>query len=143
MTCCGRGMLPIGSVGITISKPRKDLDARQALPLLTSDRFEFTGGGSEIHAGAADPKHPSRTAGTRHFLRRMRLPQYSVTTARAPPRGQCVLVSQPQRFHSESAWQPASLLQANIRSVPGAFRYGSRSKSGFRPASLHAYKTDR
>jgi hypothetical protein len=28
-------MLPIGSVGMVISKPRKDSDARQALPLLT------------------------------------------------------------------------------------------------------------
>jgi hypothetical protein len=35
MTFCGRGMLPIGSVGMVISKPRKDSDARQALPLLT------------------------------------------------------------------------------------------------------------
>src|ERR1700737_4172206 len=35
MTFCGRGMLPIGSVGIVISKPRKDSDSRQALPLLT------------------------------------------------------------------------------------------------------------
>jgi hypothetical protein len=35
MTFCGRGMLPIGSVGMVISKPRKDSDARQALLLLT------------------------------------------------------------------------------------------------------------
>ena len=35
MTLCGRGMLPIGSVGMVISKPRQDSDARQALPLLT------------------------------------------------------------------------------------------------------------
>jgi hypothetical protein len=35
MTFCGRGMLPIGSVGMVISKPRKDSGARQALPQLT------------------------------------------------------------------------------------------------------------
>jgi hypothetical protein len=37
MTFCGRGMLPIGSVGMVISKPRKDSGAKQALPLLTSN----------------------------------------------------------------------------------------------------------
>src|SRR6267378_3158949 len=35
MTFCGRGMLPIGSVGMVISKPRKDSGAKQALPMLT------------------------------------------------------------------------------------------------------------
>src|SRR5260221_13292183 len=36
MTFCGRGMLPIGSVGMVISKLREDSDARHAFPLLTS-----------------------------------------------------------------------------------------------------------
>jgi hypothetical protein len=31
----GHGMLPIGSVGMVISKPRKDSAARQALTLFT------------------------------------------------------------------------------------------------------------
>src|ERR1700730_3892189 len=35
MTFCGRGMLPIGSVGVVIFKPRKDSAAWQGLALLT------------------------------------------------------------------------------------------------------------
>jgi len=36
MSFCGRGMLPIGSVGMVIPNPRRDSDARQALRPLTS-----------------------------------------------------------------------------------------------------------
>src|SRR5258708_31007045 len=32
MTFCGRGILPIGSVGMVISKPRRDSAARPTLP---------------------------------------------------------------------------------------------------------------